>query len=156
MTTTDNKTFRLVVEELKRDEGFRAMQYNCPLGFPTIGYGTKLPFTAEESKFISDPRHITEAEAEFLLSTRLLRSIHDLENKNGISKIMSTLSEKRKSIIYNMVYQLGVDGVVKFKKMWQALESKDYTKAASEMLDSKWHKQTPARAARLSIEMRKG
>jgi len=57
-------------------------------------------------------------------------------------------------ILIEMVYQLGVYGVSKFKKMLIALDSKDYQTASIEMLDSKWAKQTPNRAEDLSSRMR--
>ena len=38
--------------------------------------------------------------------------------------------------------------------MIKALEAKDYKRAGDEMLDSKWAKQTPARANRLSKAMK--
>ena len=59
-----------------------------------------------------------------------------------------------KEIILEMTYQLGVTGVLKFKKMWKALEQNDYEEASAQMLDSLWAKQTPARAIRLAERMR--
>jgi len=38
--------------------------------------------------------------------------------------------------------------------MLKGLEEKDYNKAADEMLDSRWYKQTPNRAKELSNMMR--
>jgi lysozyme len=49
-----------------------------------------------------------------------------------------------------MVFQLGFDGVKNFKKMLTAIHAKDYVTASKEMLDSKWNKQTPKRAKRMS------
>jgi lysozyme len=53
-----------------------------------------------------------------------------------------------------MCFQLGVTGVSKFRNMFEALKIPDYNKASEEMLDSKWHEQTPARAKSLSYIMR--
>ena len=53
-----------------------------------------------------------------------------------------------------MVFQLGKTGVSKFKKMLKALKKKDYKEAANQMLDSKWHTQTPERAEGLASLMR--
>ena len=55
-----------------------------------------------------------------------------------------------------MAYQLGVEGVMKFKKMIAALQNGDYDRAADEMADSLWAKQTPSRAQRLMTLMRIG
>jgi lysozyme len=55
-----------------------------------------------------------------------------------------------------MVFQLGETGVSKFKNMWKALEQDPpaYSVAASEMLDSRWAKQTPNRANGLANLMK--
>ena len=53
-----------------------------------------------------------------------------------------------------MVFQLGMGGVSKFKKMWKALKQNNYQIASEEMLDSRWAKQTPKRAEELSNVMK--
>ena len=53
-----------------------------------------------------------------------------------------------------MVFQLGIGGVSKFKKMWEALSKGDYGEASVQMMDSRWAKQTPKRAESLSAIMR--
>ena len=52
-----------------------------------------------------------------------------------------------------MIFQMGANGVSKFKNMLLALRNKSYTVAAKEMLDSRWAKQTPNRAKELSSRM---
>ena len=59
-----------------------------------------------------------------------------------------------KQVLIEMVFQLGIGGVGKFKKMWSALDSEDYGEASFQMMDSLWAKQTPKRAAKLSAKMR--
>ena len=49
-----------------------------------------------------------------------------------------------------MCYQLGLGGFSKFKKTISYLEKENYLEASKEMLDSKWAKQTPNRAKKLS------
>ena len=49
-----------------------------------------------------------------------------------------------------MCYQLGLAGFSKFKKTISYIEKKNYKEASKEMLDSKWAKQTPNRAKKLS------
>ena len=55
-----------------------------------------------------------------------------------------------------MSYQLGFSGLLKFKKMFKALENMNYEEAANEMLDSKWHLDTPSRCKLNSERMRLG
>lgn len=110
--------------------------YEDSLGIPTIGYGTKLP--------------LTEAEAETILAIRLNQKIsHLLDAK----PIVLRLPQDKQEVLFEMAYQLGVNGLLNFKMMWLALESFDYKVAAAEMLDSKWHTQTPNRAEKLAKQM---
>ena len=66
----------------------------------------------------------------------------------------SDIDEKAHEIIIEMVFQLGMTGVSKFKNMWKALSEHNYTGASYEMLDSKWAKQTPNRAKSMAELMK--
>ena len=55
-----------------------------------------------------------------------------------------------KDVLYEMCYQMGVSGVSKFKKTLLYLENKEFRMASKEMLDSRWARQTPNRAKKLS------
>lgn len=57
-------------------------------------------------------------------------------------------------VVSAMCFQMGRRGVLKFKKMVQAIDDCNYGKAADEMLDSLWAKQTPVRAKRMASLMR--
>jgi lysozyme len=128
-----------LIESVREEEGFSGIPYTCTEGFETIGYGTKLP--------------LTEDEAEYILRSRLNTTIDALNRE--ASDIIYKLDPKKKDILYEMAYQIGVYGLMKFKLMWEALSNLDYNNAADEMKDSKWHTQTPNRANRL-IERMKG
>ena len=64
------------------------------------------------------------------------------------------IDEIAQEILVEMVFQLGIGGVGKFKKMWSALDNEDYGEASFQMMDSLWAKQTPNRAEKLSQKMR--
>ena len=126
----------MLIDDIKQEEGFKGIVYKCTEGFDTIGYGTRLP--------------LSEKEAEMILEYRL----NILKDNLSSSLYMLDIDKKAWDILYNMVYQMGVKGVLNFKNMIKALEAKDYKRASDEMLDSKWAKQTPARANRLSKAMK--
>lgn len=122
-----------LVEQIKVSEGFRGESYLDSLDIPTIGFGTRLP--------------LSEAEAELILQFRLNQKIsHLLEMK----PIVLTLTQSRQEVLFEMAYQLGVNGLLKFKNMWRAIEDNDYATASAEMLNSRWHSQTPNRAEKLA------
>ena len=55
------------------------------------------------------------------------------------------LSANRQIALIDMSF-MGYQKIKGFKKMWAALEIRDYDRAADEMIDSKWAKQEPNRA----------
>lgn len=128
-----------LIEHIKEEEGFRGTPYKDTLGYLTIGYGTKLP--------------LDEAEAELLLTHRLKKMQKQLHRR--ITELYGEvqLPDKVWEILYHMSYQLGVQGVMNFKKMLGAIVNGNYIEASREMLDSKWALQTPNRAERLSTMM---
>ena len=129
------------IEQLKIDEGFRGKPYKCTEGKTTIGYGRNL-----------DDNPLTESEAEYLLQNDLNKVLKDVVRLPYYSK----LNTKRRSVIINMVYDLGITRFKKFIKMNAALTVSDYELAAIEMLDSKWAVQVGDRATRLSKQMSRG
>ena len=126
----------MLIESIKHHEGFRGLPYNDHLGFPTIGYGTKLPLDKEE--------------ATLLLEHRLNKMLNHLSREKPL---YSYLPVKVQHILAEMAYQMGVDGLLKFKKTWEYISEHNYRTASTEMLNSKWAKQTPERAIKLSKRM---
>ena len=122
-----------LVNKIKESEGFVGTEYRDSLGIPTLGYGTKLP--------------LSEDEAELILKARLNKKINELLDKKPI---ILRLPQEKQEVLFEMAYQLGTNGLLKFKRMWAALENFDYIEASTEMLDSKWYIQTPGRAQKLS------
>ena len=124
-----------LIEDLKQEEGFKGIVYKCSEGFDTIGFGTRLPITKEE--------------ATLLLEYRLSKTI------SGVKSSLHHLNihDEAWDILYNMTYQIGLGGLLKFKKMIKALENQDYYNASIEMKSSLWAKQTPNRANRLIDRM---
>lgn len=125
-------------KQLKEHEGFSGMPYNDSLGYATIGFGTKLP--------------LSENEAELLMKYRLEKKRDELIKA---MPFVCNLPDDKQKVLYEMSYQMGVRGVLLFKRMWSALKSGDFETASKEMLDSRWAVQTPSRAERLAKIMKK-
>ena len=125
-----------LLESIKHHEGFVEHVYDDSLGIPTIGYGFAIKDLVLE---------------EDLCDEILLRKLRIL-GRSVMSKFpfFDSLPSDCKTVLMEMCYQLGVTGVSKFKKALKAMEDGDWEKAADEMLDSKWAKQTPNRAKEMS------
>tara|TARA_R100000329_G_scaffold137934_1_gene119178 strand:+ start:8444 stop:8845 length:402 start_codon:yes stop_codon:yes gene_type:complete len=130
-----------LIDSIKENEGYKSTVYTDTLGFDTIGYG-----------FAIKDLELDEEVCDLILDKKLDKLI-DATNKKF--PFLRGLPQDKCEVIFEMVYQLGLNGVSRFKKMLKALENKDYDKAAAEMLDSLWAKQTPNRAIKLSNQMKK-
>ena len=130
-------------QSIKRHEGFRLYPYMDTTGNLTIGWGRNLT-----------SKGINSDEAELMLLNDIITAKEDYV-RLPIS-VRSNCNFKRKDVLVEMVFQLGFVGVLKFKKMFAALERRDFTRAADEMKDSLWYRQTPSRATELADRMKKG
>jgi lysozyme len=66
------------------------------------------------------------------------------------------LNDVRQNVVLEMLFNLGPVRFREFKKMLEAIRTRDYEAAAEEMIDSKWARQVGVRALRLSKMMRTG
>ena len=136
-----------LLQSVKDHEGYRNKVYLDTLNKRTIGVGHLCveDFWEDdkeyEEKFLMD---ILEADLQ-----NAIKGAKDLMSENGCMD----MDEVAEEIIIEMIFQLGKTGVSKFKNMWKALSALEYSTAASEMLDSRWAKQTPNRAQAMSAEM---
>lgn len=129
---------------IKKHEGLVLHAYQDHLGFWTIGYGRLI-----------DPKRgggITEQEAEFLLENDLTRVRRELMRFDWFDDLDSV----RQELMVAIAFQLGVKGLLNFKKTIRYIILGEYAEAAHEMLDSAWARQTPERAMEMSVMMRTG
>lgn len=119
-------------------EGLRLKVYRCPTGYLTIGYGRNL-----------ETNGISKREAIWLLDEDMIRV------EAGLSQRIPwwrSLDEVRRAILVDMGINLGVAGLLEFKRMLRALRNGNHVTAAMEMVNSRWSKQVGARSDRL-VEM---
>lgn len=126
-------------DQLTRHEGWRSSAYKDHLGFLTIGYGRLI-----------DARRgggLSEGEGRMLLRNDIARVIAELSSRLPWFQF---LPPRKKQALANMAYQLGINGVLNFKRMIQALQGRHWATAECEALDSLWARQTPSRAREIA------
>jgi len=129
-------------EQLKRHEGGPYLKpYRDTENNFTIGWG----------HLLVDGITITRRVAQ-----QLFDDDYHVAEFNFLSLGIEGLSETRRGVIINMLFNLGLPRFLTFRKMIKALEDQDYERAADEMLKSKWAKQVGDRADELAGQMRKG
>ena len=148
-----NKT----IEQLKVHEGFRSRVYNCTEGKNTIGYGFNLdanPLALSEYELQTFRQiGIKQKRAEELLSAVVVKNTKELYQRLPWT---ITLNEARQAVLINMIYNIGIQGFIRFKRTLAFIEQGDYDSAAMGMLQSKWATQVKGRAAELAKQMKTG
>jgi GH24 family phage-related lysozyme (muramidase) len=139
-------SFEQVKERIKKNEGFRNIVYLDSLGKATIGYGHLITKT---DNFIQGKEYSKEE----------LEEVFEKDFDKACDQALSlvgdyNICEDALGVVIEMVFQLGVGGVGKFKNMLEALKESDYAHAAVHMLASNWYKQTPQRCEELAEILR--
>ena len=126
---------------IKKNEGFSLKPYKDQLGYYTIGFG-----------------HLIKKNEDRYFKTKYkkkyLEQIFQLDfNKalNDYKKFLYKKNHKKndKELLIEMVFQLGLSGVLKFRKMLFYLNKRQKYMVCLQMLDSLWCKQTPLRVKNL-------
>jgi lysozyme len=131
-----------LIKMIKRHEGFRSKPYRCTAKKLTIGYGRNL-----------DDVGISEQEAEFLLSKDIKHSIDILIR---IFPDFYAYTENRQNALIDMMFNLGANRFLLFRKMIIAIKKDDWEGAANEAKDSEWHKQVGYRALEIEHLLKEG
>jgi lysozyme len=124
-----------IAEQIARHEGLRLTPYRCTAGKLTIGYGRNL-----------DDRGIREEEARIMLQNDIA------EVKTALKSHLPWFAaspETVQRVLINMGFNLGVPGLLAFRRFLAYLEVEQYGPAADEMKDSRWYTQVPNRANEL-------
>jgi lysozyme len=123
-----------IFEHLKNQEGYETCVYQDSLGYWTIGIG-----------FCVDKRvagaGLLPEEINYILNNRI--NIIDKELRHY--KWYKDLNTVRREAMIRMAFNLGVSGLLSFKRMIAALKKQDWSKAAFEARDSKWSMQVGLR-----------
>tara|TARA_Y100000401_G_scaffold37388_1_gene28015 strand:+ start:613 stop:1023 length:411 start_codon:yes stop_codon:yes gene_type:complete len=118
-------------------EGYRPTVYKCTEGFDTIGIGFKI-----------DDLYLSKEVCDIILEEKLLRFMKEIMQR---AEWVNDMPLNVKDVILEMCYQMGVPNFLMFKKTIALFKQHDWVGASKEMLDSKWARQTPNRAKKLSL-----
>lgn len=125
---------------LIQHEGVRLHAYKDSKGYITIGVGRLIDHWRGGG--------ITTSEAMYLLDNDILEVEEDLDRQLPWWRGKSQAAQL---VLMDMRFNLGMKGLLKFKKFLHALEENDTKTARKEMMDSKWARETGERARELSL-----
>lgn len=132
-------------------EGGRHVAYRCPAGALTIGWGHNLD--AEPLRGLGPGSTLSDAEADNLLRADLARLAAELDLRLPWWR---GLGPARSAALLDMAFNLGLSGLLGFRRMLEAARRLCFEEAAAEMLDSRWAAQVGRRALELAGMMRLG
>ena len=137
-----NYDIKELEDQLIDHEGLELKPYRCTAEKLTIGVGRNI-----------EDRGISEDEARYLLKNDI-KIVEDelLAQKPEVAGLDSV----RQRVLVDMGFNLGIPTLMKFQKMWAAIEAEDFRLAADEAMDSRWAKQVGRRAERLCQAMATG
>ena len=133
--------FDLLMQEMIRDEGVKYHAYRDPTGNWAIGVG-----------------HLTGKPVKSITKQQALNLLQDDLNTvcDGLDAHLPwwrQLKKKRQHVLINMGFNLGVGGLLRFKKMLHAVKTGKFKIASRQMLIAKWARQVKDRARRLAVLM---
>ena len=137
-------------KQLEIDEGVKYEIYLDHLGYPTFGIGHLVIPSDKEYREDVGTRVSEERVRECF--DKDVQSV--LRDCSLLYKDFDELPEEAQQIIANMMFNMGYTRLSKFKGMKRGVDTRDWNKAADEMVDSRWYKQVTNRANRLVERMR--
>lgn len=138
--------------DLIRDEGVRLRVYRCTAGLLTIGVGHKLT----EREVLQGLSEISLEQAGHLLHMDIGIAMNGCASIFGRDRF-DGFTEARQRALVNMCFQMGTQGLTKFRRMVDAIMAGDWATARVEALNSKWAREdSPNRARRVAYMLEKG
>jgi lysozyme len=143
--------YRLILgkcrERIKRHEGLNYRIYQCSSGDDTIGHGFNL--TANKGVpedaakmwgygFIHNKNGISDIQVEYLLTYSLEKTHRQLISIFGDDEF-ETMFYPLQVILMDMTFNMGIKGLLTFKKMMAAIYEKKINIVCLEIRDSKYY-----------------
>ena len=128
-------------ETLKVDEGVVYEIYNDHLGYPTFGIG-HLVLEGDPEHGASVGTQVSEDRVDECFEKDVESVISDCEK---LHEGWDDYPQEVKQIVANMMFNMGLTRLSKFKNHNSALQSGDWKQAAVEGRDSRWYSQVPNR-----------
>ena len=151
-------------EREKLNEGYKPLVYIDTVGHPTVGIGFNLDRSdarrrlaladADYDKIRAGSATLADYQIKILFHNDMANAVSCASS--WLSQVWGRMSTDQKSAVADMAFNLGCDGLQKFRNMRAALVRGDYDGAAAEMRNSKWCRQVKTRCDRNIVCMKGG
>ena len=136
-----NLSYKILKKRIKKNEGFSLKPYKDQLSLFTIGFGHLI---LSSEKYLLEKK-INKTELEKIFIKDFNRA---LKNFNIFLKPFS-FNRKNSELLIEMIFQMGIESVLKFKKLLHNMHKGNKHLVCFEMMNSLWYKQTPNRVKNL-------
>lgn len=130
-------------KQIRYHEGVKLKLYKCPAGKLTIGYGRNI-----------EDNGISLACAKYMLEEDIEEAKKNLYFVFG-ENFFNSLSDNQRIALIDMMFNLGLNRFMTFKKAIRAIKNRDFETASDEIEDSKAYNQNPNRYNLIASEIRK-
>ena len=137
----ENLRYNNLKKRIKQNEGFSLKPYKDRLGFLTIGYGDLI---------LPNEKNLLEKKLNKTHLENLFKQDFNKALKNFNIFLKQFVSNKKEAeLLIEMVFQIGIKGVLKFKNLLLNMNKGNTHLVCFEMMNSLWYKQTPNRVKNL-------
>jgi lysozyme len=106
----------IALPRIKEEEGYRGRMYTDTEGNASLGYGL----------------NISAGMSEYAASALLTAQLQEIDHSLNAYSWYGSLDAIRQSVLLDIAFNAGVNGLLKFPKMLAALAAKDWGTAANE------------------------
>ena len=136
-----NLSYQNLKKRIKKNEGFSLKPYKDQLSFFTIGFGHLI---------LSNEKYLLEKKINKTELEKIFRKDFDKALKKFNIFLKPFSSKTRDSeLLIEMIFQMGIESVLKFKKLLHNMHIGNKHLVCFEMMNSLWYKQTPNRVKNL-------
>lgn len=139
-------------DQIKFHEGVKNEVYKDHLGYLTVGVGHLI--------LESDPEN--DLDVGDTISDERVNELFEIDLKSCTDELDAKLpwwkdcDDVRQRCLIDLVFNMGMPRLLKFKKTLELFENGDYENAGIELLDSNYARQVPNRANRISEMIKTG
>lgn len=131
-----------IKSSLRNHEGESLKMYKCPAGKWTVGVGHNI-----------EDRPISKRASNVILEDDIEVAIAELDRAFQGWRLHSDAVQ---DVLVELSFAMGAPRLEGFKKMWAALQVRNYKEAAKELLDSEWAREVKGRATTLAEKIKNG
>jgi len=143
--------YEKLINIIKEHEGFYPNIYRCSKGINTVGYGLT-HIDNVQANYLGVENfdgivNLSEKDARHLLKYEVDKNIGQLRKLDWVNN----LTNYAKIVLIDVVFNVGFNGMLKFKNMIKYMKESDFEKAGLELMDSNLLNDVKGRNIRMGI-----